>query len=138
MNLTRKAFRIVLLAAVIPFSPVARGDGSVSFATDILPMANERPLFAQFIVESFTVTDTGWGVRIDSPTMPKMKGTRIGPYEFQAEWRSPNGKRPVTLIIDTKIRYFDDHRREILGGDLRHTTSIVETLDSIEIAPPRQ
>jgi hypothetical protein len=138
MNLAKNAFCVLTLVAIMPFSPLAHADGSVSFAADILPMATARPLFAQFISESFTITDTGWGVRIDSPTMPKMKGTRVGPYEFQAEWNSPNGKRPVTLIIDTKMRYFDSHHREILGDDLRQTASIVETLDSIEIAPPRQ
>ncbi|MGF6541334.1 hypothetical protein [Paraburkholderia youngii] len=116
--------------------PAAYADGSVSFHGDIIPMLKERAQFEQFISEDFTVTDTGWGTRIDSATMPHMGGARMGPYKFQAAWHSPHGDVPVTLIIDTKIRFLDRYGHEIMGGDLRETRSVSETFDSIEIEPP--
>ncbi|HKT92292.1 MAG TPA: hypothetical protein VJS18_08980 [Paraburkholderia sp.] len=118
------------------FNSIAHADGSVSYSEQIVPMLDERPLFGEFVKQSFTVSDTGWGVRINSPTMPHMGGKRTGPYRFQATWHSAKGDVPVTLVIDTKTRFFDDRHHEIVGGDLRRTTSIAETLDSIEIEPP--
>ncbi|TKC80207.1 hypothetical protein FAZ69_29600 [Trinickia terrae] len=117
--------------------PFAYADGSVSFTADITPMMKARPFFERFITQSFTVADTGWGTRIDSPTMPHMGGARMGPYRFNAIWHSQKGDIPVTLIIDTNIKFFDANHREITGSDLRKATSIKETLDSIEIEPPR-
>jgi hypothetical protein len=114
----------------------ARAEGSVSFSDDIMPMLEKRPQFERFIVQSFSVLDTGWGVRIDSPLLPHMGGVRTGPYRFQAVWHSAHGDVPVTLVIDTTIEYFDRRHRLITGDDLRDTTSILETLDSIEIDPP--
>jgi len=83
--------------------PVVHAEGSVSFKDDIVPILKSRPAFKDFILQTFSVTDTGWGIRIDSPTMPHMRGTRIGPYKFQAIWHGPHGDAPVTLVIDTKI-----------------------------------
>ncbi|WP_156967151.1 hypothetical protein [Paraburkholderia ferrariae] len=112
-------------------------DGSISFNEKIIPIINDRPQFRDFILQSFSVTDTGWGVRINSSTMPHMGGARMGPYRFQAIWHSPAGDTPVTLVIDTEIKFFDKNHRQITGDDLRGVTSITETLDSIEIDPPR-
>ncbi|CAM2173737.1 conserved hypothetical protein [Paraburkholderia sacchari] len=119
------------------FSSIALADGSVSYSELIVPMFKDRPQFGDFIKQSFTVTDTGWGIRINSPTMPHMGGVRMGPYRFQATWHSPKGDVPVTLVIDTKAQFFDSRHREIVGADLRKTISITETLDSIEIEPPQ-
>ncbi|MEX3853193.1 hypothetical protein AB3X94_03890 [Paraburkholderia sp. BR10923] len=116
--------------------PTAYADGSVSFHGDIVPMLKARAELEQFITENFSVTDTGWGNRIGSATMPHMGGARMGPYKFQAVWHRSHGDVPVTLIIDTKIRFLDRHQHEIVGGDLRETRSVSETLDSIEIEPP--
>jgi hypothetical protein len=118
------------------FAQSAHADGSVSFSENIKPILNSRPLFEKFINQSFSISDAGWGTRIDSPTMPHMGGARMGPYRFHAIWHSPNGDVPVTLVIDTKIQFFDAHRKEIRGSDLRNTTSISEILDAIEIEPP--
>ncbi|MGF6371231.1 hypothetical protein OKW40_003981 [Paraburkholderia sp. RAU6.4a] len=115
--------------------PTVYADGSISFNDYIVPMLKDRPQFKEFILQSFSVTDTGWGIRINSPTMPHMGGARMGPYRFQAIWHSPRGDTPVTLVIDTKTEFFDRHRRQITGSDLRGTTSITETLDSIEVEP---
>lgn len=117
--------------------PFAHADGSVSFVSDIIPMMKSRPIFEQFITQSFSITDTGWGVRIDSSTIPHMGGTRIGPYRFYAVWHSPKGDVPVTLIIDTKTQFFDARHHEITGDDLRRATAVTETLDSIEIEQPK-
>ncbi|WP_143040714.1 hypothetical protein [Paraburkholderia caballeronis] len=128
---------LVIVATGLIAVPAAYADGSVSFKEDIVPMLNERPQFKKFILQSFSVTDAGWGIRVDSPTMPHMGGARMGPYKFQAIWHSPTGDTPITLVIDTKIEFFDSHHRQITGDDLRATTSITEMLDSIEIDPPR-
>jgi hypothetical protein len=128
------AYLIPLLSTVA--APLAYADGSVSFRDNIEPMFKDRPQFKQFIEESFSINDTGWGTRINSPTMPNMGGARMGPYRFQATWHSHHGDVPVTLVVDTKIQFFDSRHREIQGGDLRATRSISETLDSIEIDPP--
>ncbi|MBC8736777.1 hypothetical protein F6X40_08115 [Paraburkholderia sp. UCT31] len=116
--------------------PTAYAEGAVSFNDNIVPMLKDRPQFKEFILQSFSVADTGWGVRIDSPTMPHMGGARMGPYRFQAIWHSPHGGTPITLVIDTKTEFFDSHRRQITGSDLRETTSITETLESIGVEPP--
>lgn len=129
---------IAMLSIAIPFvlqNSIAHADGTVSYSEVIDPILKDRPLFEDFIKQSFTVTDTGWGIRINSPTMPHMGGARMGPYRFQAIWHSPKGDVPVTLILDTKTRFFDNRHHEIVGSDLRKTTSIIETLDSIEIEP---
>ncbi|MCX5538789.1 hypothetical protein M3A49_04640 [Paraburkholderia sp. CNPSo 3076] len=131
---------ILALSMAIPlvfFNSIAHAEGSVSYSELIVPMFKQRPIFGEFIQRSFTVTDTGWGIRINSPTLPHMRGARMGPYRFQATWHSPKGDVPVMLIVDTKIQFFDSHHHEIVGSDLRKTTSITETLDSIEIEPPR-
>jgi hypothetical protein len=127
---------LVIVASFL-ITPLAHADGSVSFGADVVPILKERPLFEQFIQRTFSVTDAGWAVRIDGPTMPKMAGARMGPYRFQSIWHAPQGDTPVTLVIDTKARFFDEHHREILGDDLRKTALITETLDSIEVEPPR-
>jgi len=127
---------IVKIFLIFMVSPLAYADGSVSFSSDIGPMLKGRPLFEQFIRQTFSIVDTGWGIRIDSPTMPKMGGARMGPYKFDAVWHSPSGDIPVTLVIDTKIQFFDARHKQIVGSDLRKTTSIEESLDSIEIEPP--
>lgn len=87
--------------------PTAYAEGAVSFNDNIVPMLKDRPQFKEFILQSFSVADTGWGVRIDSPTMPHMGGARMGPYRFQAIWHSPHGGTPITLVIDTKTEFFD-------------------------------
>jgi hypothetical protein len=126
-----------LVIASMLITPIAHADGSVSFKADVVPILKSRPLFEQFTQRTFSITDAGWAVRIDGPTMPKMGGARMGPYRFQAIWHDAQGDKPVTLVIDTKARFFDEHHREISGDDLRRTASIVETLDGIEIEPPR-
>ncbi|WP_233809190.1 hypothetical protein [Paraburkholderia sp. HP33-1] len=139
MGITKYLSRAMIAGCLstVPIS-FAYADGSVSFTSDIAPMMKGRPIFEQFITQSFSIADTGWGIRIDSPTMPNMGGARMGPYRFNAIWHSQKGDIPVTLIIDTKTQFFDIHHREIVGGDLRKTISIRETLDSIEIEPPKE
>ncbi|WP_143808852.1 hypothetical protein [Paraburkholderia susongensis] len=138
MGIGKYFIRAMIAASLgIGAAQFAYADGSVSFALDIIPMMKGRPIFEQFIAQSFSITDTGWGIRIDSPTIPHMGGARIGPYRFNAIWHSPKGDVPVTLIIDTKTQFFDAHHREITGDDLREATSITETLDSIEIESPK-
>jgi len=109
----------------------------VSFAADILPLIKARPTFEKFIIDTFKITDTGWGIRIDNEAMPRLGGARIGPYEFQAIWHSGQGDIPVTLVIDTDIKFFDVKGREITNGQLRNTARFKETFSSIEIEPPK-
>ncbi|MFM0645019.1 hypothetical protein PQR14_11855 [Paraburkholderia bryophila] len=115
----------------------ALADGSVSFSADILPLIKARPPFEKFMSDTFQVTDTGWGVRIGNGMMPHLGGARMGPYEFEALWHSRNGDVPVTLVIDTNIKFFDRKGREITNGQLQNAVSLKETFSSIEIEPPK-
>lgn len=115
----------------------ARADGSVSFADDILPLLKARPTFEKFISDTFKVTDTGWGVRIGNEAMPHLGGARMGPYEFEAVWHSRDGDVPVTLVVDTDIKFFDRKGHEITNGQLKGAFSLKETFSSIEIEPPK-
>ncbi|WP_322047687.1 hypothetical protein [Paraburkholderia sp. J67] len=110
-------------------------DGSVSFSSDIVPILNARPFFEKFIEKTFSVSDVGWGVRIDGPVMPHLGGARMGPYSFNAIWHNADGDVPVVLKINTVTKFFDILHREISGGDLSEARSIEEVLDSIEIDP---
>jgi hypothetical protein len=126
-------FSALLLSLIHSINCLA--DGSVSFSSDIDPILAGRPFFYGFIKRTFSVSDAGWGIRIDGPVMPHLGGARTGPYNFKAIWHGPDGDIPVILIINTAIKFFDDHHNEISGGDLREARSIEETLDSIEVDP---
>ena len=115
----------------------ARADGSVSFAEDVLPLIKTRPKFEEFIRDTFHITDTGWGVRIGNEAMPHLGGARMGPYEFQAVWHSRHGDVPVTLVVDTDIKFFDRKGREIRNGQLKNAINFKEMFTSIEIEPPK-
>jgi hypothetical protein len=136
MRLSTRFRNLLAIVCGLAAASSAYADGSVSFHADVLPIMQGRPLFQQFILQTFVVSDAGWGTRIDSPTMPKLGGARMGPYRFQAIWHAPDGDRPVTLIVVTRVRFFDDQHREILSDDLRKAATISETLDSIEVEPP--
>ena len=115
----------------------ARADGSVSFVADVLPLIKARPNFEEFIRSTFHITDTGWGVRIGNEVMPHLGGARMGPYEFQAVWHSRHGDVPVTLVVDTDIKFFDRKGREIRNGQLKNAANLKETFSAIEIEPPK-
>lgn len=136
MNI-KHASRVLLVAVGGTLSSMlAQAEGTVSFLSDIVPVMKTRPSFENFITQSFSVVDAGWGVRINSPTMPHMGGARMGPYRFNAIWHSKKGDVPVTLLINTRTQFFDDRHKEIMGDDLRKATFIKETLDSIEVESP--
>lgn len=126
-----------IAGAVSLVASPAWAEGSVSFAVDILPLIKARPIFEKFITDTFEITDTGWGIRIGNEAMPHLGGARMGPYEFQAVWHSRNGDVPVTLVVDTDIKFFDGKGREITNGQLRNATRFKETFSSIEIEPPK-
>ena len=100
-------------------------------------MLNERPLFRQFILESLRVEDGGLATRISEQASPRLGGSRVGPYEFKALWRRPEGDIPVTLIIDTEIKFYDSAGKQIQDGRIRRAVRLQESLSAIEIEPPR-
>ena len=115
----------------------AQADDSVSFTADVLPLIKARPAFEKFIRDTFHITDTGSGVRIGNEATPHLGGARMGPYEFQAVWHSRHGDVPVTLVVDTDIRFFDRKGREIRNGQLKNATDLKETFSAIKIEPPK-
>jgi len=115
----------------------AWADGTVSFRAHIQPMIKARPEFEKFLLETFKISDDGLGTRISDQAMPHLGGARMGPYAFQATWRGANGDVPVTLIIDTDIKFFDGAGREIKSGRLKQAVSFQEIFNSVEIEPPR-
>lgn len=108
----------VLCSATMP----AWADGSVSFQSDILPMIKVRPEFEKFLTGTLKITDAGLGTRISDQAMPRLGGARMGPYEFQASWQGPGGDVPITLVIDTDVKFFDrggarNQKRQSEAGD---------------------
>jgi hypothetical protein len=112
-------------------------DGTVSFQSDILPMIKARPEFEKFLRGTLEIADTGIGTRISDQAMPHLGGTRMGPYMFQAKWHGANGDTPITLIVDTDIKFFDSDGREITNGRLERAVSLQETFSSMEVEAPR-
>jgi hypothetical protein len=127
-----------IVGAVSLISGSAWAEGSVSFTATVLPLIKARPTFEKFVTDTFEITDTGWGIRIGNEAMPHLGGARMGPYEFQAAWHNRNGDVPVTIVVDTDIKFFDRKGREITNGQLRNATSFKETFRSIEIEPPQR
>ncbi|SFO94058.1 hypothetical protein SAMN05216567_103415 [Variovorax sp. OK605] len=123
----------VLCLAVLP----AWADGTVSFKADVLPMLKAKPAFEKFLLGTLQVTDAGSGTRISDQAMPRLGGTRMGPYEFMATWHDASGDVPVTLIVQTNTRFLDSAGREIKTGSLKQAARLQETFDSIQIEPRR-
>lgn len=128
---------LVFGAFLICFAASSQAEGSVDFEQDILPMVKSRPMFETFLRTTFSVAETGWGVRVSDQSMPKLSGARMGPYKFDAIWHSLQGDKPVTLVINTDISFFDSTGKQIWDGRLRRASKFVETFQSIEIEPSR-
>ncbi|OMG70083.1 hypothetical protein BW685_28025 [Burkholderia ubonensis] len=138
MRWRRSSFTLLAGASALGLlAGPAWADGSVSFSADIRPLIKARPAFEKFIDETFDITDTGWGTRIGNEAMPHLGGARMGPYEFQAIWHGGAGNVPVTLVIDTDIKFLDGKGQEITDGQLENAFSLKETFSSIEIEPPK-
>lgn len=135
----RQRCRTVLVAVGVLFFAVmpAWADGSVSFQSDVLPMLKAKPEFERFLLGTLKVNDAGSGTRISDLAMPHLGGTRMGPYEFPASWRDAGGDVPVTLVIDTDVKFFDKAGREIRDGRLKQATRLRETFSGMQIEPRR-
>ena len=140
MNRFYQSSIAVLIVAAFSFIPAqVWAEGSVGFEEDVLPILKFRPFFEKFILETFKMryNGNGWGVRIGNEAIPHLGGARIGPYKFQATWRDSNGDIPITLTINTNIKFFNRVGREIKDGNLVRAYSRKETLYSIEIGPEK-
>lgn len=125
---------LCLLAAALP----AWADGTVSFKSDVLPLLKAKPAFEKFLLGTLQIDDAGLGTRIADQAMPRLGGSRMGPYEFTATWHDANGDDvPVTLIVQTNTRFLDSAGREIRNGSLKQAARLQETFDSIQIEPRR-
>ena len=139
MKPRHRAMRLALgalcvLAAALP----AWADGTVSFKSDVLPLLKAQPAFEKFLLGTLQIDDAGLGTRIADQAMPRLGGSRMGPYEFTATWHDANGADvPVTLIVQTNTRFLDSAGREIRNGSLKQAARLQETFDSIQIAPRR-
>jgi hypothetical protein len=127
----------VALCAILLAAAPARADGTVSFESDIRPLLKAKPAFEKFVLGTLKIDDAGSGVRISDQAMPHLGGARMGPYEFRAVWHSTNGDVPVTLIVDTDVKFLDKAGREIANGSLKQAVRLTETFSVIEIAPAR-
>jgi hypothetical protein len=125
---------LCVLAAALP----AWADGTVSFKSDVLPLLKAQPAFEKFLLGTLQIDDAGLGTRIADQAMPRLGGSRMGPYEFTATWHDANGNEvPVTLIVQTNTRFLDSAGREIRNGSLKRAARLQETFDSIQITPRR-
>ena len=110
---------------------------AVSFQADILPIFKTSLAFEKFILGTFKISDAGRGKRISQQSVPHFGGVRMSPYRFRATWHSSDGDVPVTLIINTANTFSDSKGQEISRGSLKSAVSLTETLNSIEIDPPK-
>jgi hypothetical protein len=135
----KQRYRAVLIAISLLWLAAAPAwaDGSVSFQSDILPMIKARPEFEKFLLGTFKITDAGFGTRISDQAMPHLGGARMGPYAFPATWHGVGGDVPITLVVDTDIKFFDRAGREIKNGRLKQAVSMKEAFGSIEIESRR-
>jgi hypothetical protein len=131
-----RAVRIAVSVLCLAAMP-AWADGTVSFQSDVLPMLKAKPAFERFLLGTLKVDDAGSGTRISDLAMPHLGGARMGPYEFQASWRDAGGDVPVTLVIDTDVKFFDKTGREIRNGSLKQATRLQETFSGVQIEPRR-
>lgn len=139
-RLVQQRYRIALLVVSSVFwlaAAPAWADGTVSFRAHILPMIKTKPELEKFLFETFKISDDGLGTRISDQAMPHLGGARTGPYAFQVTWQGTEGDTPVTLIIDTDIKFFDRAGREIKNGRLKQAVSFQESFSSLDIEPPR-
>lgn len=136
MKLQYHSMLIVLCAFCSAATPTW-ADGTVSFKADVLPMLKAKPAFEKFLLGTLQITDAGSGTRISDQAMPRLGGTRMGPYEFMATWHDASGDVPVTLIVQTNTRFLDSAGREIRNGSLKQAATLQETFDAIQIEPRR-
>jgi hypothetical protein len=129
--------KLVALCALFLATAPAWADGTVSFESDIRPLLKAKPAFEKFVLGTLKIDDAGSGVRISDQAMPHLGGARMGPYEFRAVWHSADGDVPVTLIVDTDVKFLDKAGREIANGSLKQAVRLTETFSAIEIAPAR-
>jgi hypothetical protein len=113
--------KLVALCALFLATAPAWADGTVSFESDIRPLLKAKPAFEKFVLGTLKIDDAGSGVRISDQAMPHLGGARMGPYEFRAVWHSASGDVPVTLIVDTDIKFLGqgragDHQRLAEAG----------------------
>jgi hypothetical protein len=106
----------------------------VSFESDIRPLLKAKPAFEKFVLGTLKIDDAGSGVRISDQAMPHLGGARMGPYEFRAVWHSTNGDVPVTLIVDTDVKFLDKAGREIANGSLKQAVRLTETFSDRDCA----
>lgn len=132
-----RLIKLLSCALLLGLAATAQAEGTVDFKDDVLPMLNHQPVFARFLLGTFSIDDTGWGVRIGEQAMPRLGGARMGPYRFQARWHSGQGDEPVTLVIETTVKFYDREGREVRDGDLRRAAKLIEEFDSIKVKPPR-
>jgi hypothetical protein len=126
---------IVVFSLFALLTATVYAEGSVGFQENVISIIKTRPIFEKFILNTFQMKyrGNGWGIRISNETMPHLGGARIGPYTFDATWRGPNGTASVTLVVNTRIKFFDRIGREIKNGYLISAYSFKETLDTIEV-----
>jgi len=110
-------------------------DGSIDFEQDLIPILKTNPVFATYILTNFTFYSDPWGTRIGREAIPALGGARIGPYRILASYKTKNGEKPINIIINTHIRWFNKDGSEQKGEtlDLDTATKRIESLDSITI-----
>ena len=114
----------------------AFAQGSAGFRENLLPLLKKNPIFARFILTSFEFYgETGYANRLGNEAAPHLGGARIGPYEFPACYVKDQQRVPVTLVVNTNIRWWYKDGSEAKGNVLHLDKAVrfEEKLDSIEI-----
>lgn len=111
-------------------------DGSVSFDEQVLPIINQRPFFANFLLQTFEFDKNAVAVTIGPNVSEKLGSTRIGPYRVCARLRSAPLSDPCStqVVIDTDTHFLDKDGKEVDGPE--GAQSVRESFYAIEVDPP--
>jgi hypothetical protein len=127
---------VVALLSLASYATNCLADGTVDFRQQIIPIINQRPFFADFLLKTFEFENAAIGVTIGSNVGPKLGLTRIGPYRVCARLRGDAQGEPCAtqVVIDTDPHFFDENGKEVDGPE--RAQSVKENFFAIEINPP--
>ncbi|WP_321955142.1 hypothetical protein [Paraburkholderia bannensis] len=128
--------RIVMLCLIGYFPAECFADGTVDFKSQVIPIINQRPFFANFLNETFEFQNSAVAVTIGSNVSSELGLTRIGPYRVCAKMRNDKQANSCAMevVIDTNTHFFNKDGKEIDGPE--GAVSVKEDFLGIEVNPP--
>ncbi len=113
--------------------PPAYADGTVTLSDTIMPLMEQRPLFAGILLDTFDFSTQASAVTIGANVNPKLAASRIGPYTLLAKRKGTPGPFTIEVVINTDQHFLDDTGHET--DDVAKAVAVRESFASIEIDP---